>query len=164
MASAQRAFQAQAFASMKPIPVFLRCAPYPPAQIRSHRTPSTARGRGKYLRLTRPPPLSPFPTSHTHDIVSDPRTDDIVSWSKDGKTFIVWKPEEFVKLLPKTLHLFTQPFASFVNELNVYGFTHYGSGNAEGDYFEFGQDGFQKGRPKLMYFIRQKQNFGRYRH
>jgi hypothetical protein len=46
----------------------------------------------------------------------------------------------------------------------VYGFTHYGSGNAEGDYFEFGQDGFQKGRPKLMCFIRQKQNFGRYRH
>ena len=96
--------------------------------------------------------------------MSDPRTDDIVSWSKDGKTFIVWKPEEFVKLLPKTLHLFTQPFASFVNELNVYGFTHYGSGNAEGDYFEFGQDGFQKGRPKRMCFIRQKQNFGRYRH
>lgn len=62
MASAQRAFQAQAFASMKPIPVFLRCAPYPPAQIRSRGTPSNARGRGKYLRLTRPPP--PFPLSH----------------------------------------------------------------------------------------------------
>ena len=59
----------------------------------------------------------------------------------------MWKPEELRKLLPKTLGLFTQPFASFVMELNVYGFVHYGSGNAEGDYFEFGQDGFQRGKP-----------------
>ena len=123
------------------------------------------RASGKISRLTwtrKPTPRAL--DSHTHEIVSDPRTNHIVSWSKDGKTFIVWKPEELRKLLPKTLGLFTQPFASFVMELNVYGFVHYGSGNAEGDYFEFGHNGFQRGRPGLMHTIRQKENFGRYRH
>ena len=42
----------------------------------------------------------------------------------------------------------------------MYGFVHYGSGNAEGDYFEFGHDGFQRGRPGLMHTIRQKENLG----
>ena len=61
------------------------------------------RASGKISRLTwtrKPTPRAL--DSHSHEIVSDPRTNHIVSWSKDGKTFIVWKPEELRKLLPKT--------------------------------------------------------------
>merc|ERR1711959_323504 len=45
--------------------------------------------------------VPPFLTK-TYDLVSDPKSNDVVSWNKTGKSFIVWKPAEFARdLLPK---------------------------------------------------------------
>ncbi|EFH57244.1 hypothetical protein ARALYDRAFT_901783 [Arabidopsis lyrata subsp. lyrata] len=38
----------------------------------------------------------------TYEVVDDPSTDAIISWSQSGKSFIVWNPSEFSKdLLPR---------------------------------------------------------------
>ena len=60
--------------------------------------------------------LSP---SRSYAIVSNPETDDIVSWSGNGKQFTVHQLNEFSsKILPSN---FNHPnFSSFVRQLNSY--------------------------------------------
>jgi len=55
------------------------------------------------------------------ELVNDPVTNDLVSWETNGKYFIVHKPTEFsLIVLP---HYFKHNnFASFVRQLNQYGF------------------------------------------
>ncbi|KAK4368773.1 hypothetical protein RND71_012565 [Anisodus tanguticus] len=54
------------------------------------------------------------------DMVDDPSTDKIVSWSSDGDNkFVVWDPPEFAKeLVPK--YFKHNNFSSFVRQLNTY--------------------------------------------
>ena len=62
-----------------------------------------------------PPPF----LSKTYEMVDDPSTDSIVSWSPTNNSFVVWSPPEFAgDLLPK--HFKHNNFSSFVRQLNTY--------------------------------------------
>ncbi|KAL2557439.1 Heat stress transcription factor A-2c [Forsythia ovata] len=49
------------------------------------------------LHETGPPPF----LNKTYELVDDPNTDDVVSWSRGNNSFIVWDPQVFaMNLLP----------------------------------------------------------------
>ncbi|CAM8898213.1 unnamed protein product [Rhodiola kirilowii] len=64
--------------------------------------------------------LPPF-IAKTYEMVDDPSSNSIVSWSLSNRSFIVWKPPEFARdLLPKFFK--HNNFSSFIRQLNTYGF------------------------------------------
>ncbi|KAI7730576.1 hypothetical protein M8C21_005789 [Ambrosia artemisiifolia] len=81
----------------------------------------------------------PFLTK-TYEMVDDPLTDHIVSWSHTGGSFVVWNPPEFAsELLPK--YFKHNNFSSFVRQLNTY---------IDPDQWEFANDEFIKGQRHLL--------------
>ncbi|PNX73862.1 heat stress transcription factor a-6b-like protein [Trifolium pratense] len=62
-----------------------------------------------------PPPF----LTKTYDVVEDPTTSHIVSWNRDGASFVVWDPNAFSRdLLPR--YFKHNNFSSFVRQLNTY--------------------------------------------
>ena len=62
--------------------------------------------------------LPPF-VAKTYEMVEDPSTDMIISWSGTNRSFIVWNPPEFAgDLLPKFFK--HNNFSSFIRQLNTY--------------------------------------------
>ena len=78
----------------------------------------------------------------------------IVSFAKEGRAFIIHKPEEFVgKIMP---HYFTTSrMTSFQRQLNLYGFRRIADGPDKGAYYH---KYFIRGRRKLCKKIKRKKN------
>ena len=55
----------------------------------------------------------------TYDMVDDSSTDEIVSWSSNKKSFVVWNPPEFARVLLPTYFKHNN-FSSFIRQLNTY--------------------------------------------
>ncbi|KAI9396012.1 hypothetical protein POPTR_004G062300v4 [Populus trichocarpa] len=90
-----------------------------------------------------PNSLPPF-LAKTYEMVDDPSTDPIVSWSQSNKSFTVWDPPEFARdLLPRFFK--HNNFSSFIRQLNTYGFR-----KIDPEQWEFANEDFIRGQPFLM--------------
>jgi len=67
-------------------------------------------------------PIAPAPfVKKTYELVSDTETNNIVSWSEKGDSFIIWKPHLLqTEILPK--YFKHNNISSFIRQLNTYEF------------------------------------------
>ncbi|XP_027156714.1 heat stress transcription factor A-7a-like [Coffea eugenioides] len=108
------------------------------------------RGIGPLPRRRRirsfPPPF----LMKTFDMIEDPETNSIISWSPNSTSFTIWDQIKFTaELLPKNFR--HGNFSSFVYQLNNYGFK-----KISWDKFEYENPWFQAGKRHLLKHIKRR--------
>ncbi|KAK4524151.1 hypothetical protein GAYE_SCF01G2050 [Galdieria yellowstonensis] len=83
-------------------------------------------------------------------LVSDPKTQDLCSWTASGRSFVIWNPTAFARdVLPN--YFKHNNLSSFVRQLNQYGFH-----KMHPDAWEFGHPRFIRGREDLVATIERR--------
>ncbi|CAA0835977.1 Heat stress transcription factor A-1d [Striga hermonthica] len=104
---------------------------------------------GLYFCRTVHRPIPPF-LLKVHDMLENHETNNVISWTCGGSSFVITNPHTFAKdVLP--MYFRHNNFQSFVAQLNTYGFR-----KVSWEHWEYSNENFRKGEKHLLKKIRRR--------